>query len=258
MKHHTEHRVMLCSDIEDYTSRNRGEQATLQRDLVRALDHAGGLARLGLLDWRRQEQGDGQFVVLPQGVQPIAVLRVFVAELGEVLAGYNTLASRMRLRLSIHEGPILLDGANGVPGAHAVQTNRLVNAAALKAAMRARPGANLGVIVSDRIFEDYVGQSDAGPSKDDFRRVEVAEKKERYVAHIHLPGHNVHALGDLTDPGAPDPEPGTPAEGSGGTSIAAGRDLAMNDMFKVKGGGTVQIAQGDISKGPVRRKGQPR
>ncbi|MFB9893368.1 hypothetical protein [Planobispora takensis] len=253
MENHTGHRVMIATDIEDYSSRNRDDQATLQRDLVRALDHAAGLARLGLLDWRRQEQGDGQFVVLPPGTDAVTVLTSFVTELNEVLTGYNSAMSRMRMRLSVHEGPVVLDGANGVPGAHAVQTNRLVNAAALKAAMKARQEANLGVIVSDRMFEDYVGQCHGGPSKDDFRRVEVAEKKERYIAHIHLPGHNVHALGNLIGPGEPAPQGQPPT-----VPASAGRDLAMNDMIKVKGGGSANTAQGDIHIGSPNRKGRPR
>ncbi|GIH76503.1 hypothetical protein [Planobispora longispora] len=245
MEHRTEHRIMIAADIEDYSSRNRDSQATLQRDLVRALDHAATLAQLGTLDWRRQEQGDGQFVVLPPGTGAVTVLTSFVTELNEVLAGYNSATSRMRMRLSVHEGPVVVDGANGFPGAHAVQVNRLVNAAALKAAMRARPEADLGVIISDRTFEDYVGQSRGGPSKDDFRRVKVAEKKERYIAHIHLPGHNVHALGAL--PGSAEPAgPGSPraAEdagapaghvfrltGKGANANVSGRDQTINQRY---------------------------
>lgn len=196
-----EHRMMLVVDVEDYSSRNGDDQARLQFALVRSLDHAAGAAGLGTLDWERQKQGDGQFVLLPARTDPITVLGRFVAALSECLIALQTATFRMRLRLSVHEGPVRVDGANGYPGDHAVQVARLVGARALRDALAARPEACLGVIISDRIFADYIGQRAGGPPRDQFRRVDVKEKKNAYVAYIHLPGHNVHAL-DLA-PSAP-------------------------------------------------------
>lgn len=200
-----EHRLILVTDVEDYSSSPGEGQFGLQLALVRSLDRAAGAARLGTLGWDRQKQGDGQYVVLPARTDPLAILGPFVTGLAEAVRAAWTAEFRMRLRLAVHEGPIRLDGANGYPGDHAVQPARLVGARPLRAAMAACPEACLGVIVSDRVYVDYVGQRPGGPPRDQFRRVEVAEKKQHYVAHIHLPGHNAHAL-DLGSGPSPAPD----------------------------------------------------
>jgi hypothetical protein len=200
-----EHRIMLVADVEDYSSRNGHDQAKLQATLVDALDYAGRSANLEILDWDRQKQGDGQFVILPPKTDPVAVLRPFVKALSKYLRHKQTATFRIRVRLAIHEGPIQLDGANGYPGDHAVQPNRLVGAQPLRAALAACPQAYLGVIVSERVFMDYIGQRPGSPRRDRFRRVDVEEKKNRYVGYIHVPGHNVHAV-DISPTVPPRPD----------------------------------------------------
>ncbi|MGI5268423.1 hypothetical protein ACQEUU_04675 [Nonomuraea sp. CA-218870] len=219
-----EHRIMLVADVEDYSSRNGHDQAKLQAALVGALDHAGRAAKLGILGWDRQKQGDGQFVVLPPRTDPVSVLSPFVKALSKYLRHKQTATFRIRVRLAIHEGPIQLDGANGYPGDHAVQPNRMVGAQPLRAALAACPEAYLGVIVSERIFTDYIGQRPGSPRRDRFRRVDVEEKKNRYVGYIHVPGHNVHAVDiSSTIPPGPDIERTLPVLNISG----AGANVAM-------------------------------
>ncbi|GLW07857.1 hypothetical protein Misp01_29870 [Microtetraspora sp. NBRC 13810] len=199
-----QHRTILVADVEKYSRRNGDDQAKLQSALVESLDQGAEAAKLATFEWDRQKQGDGQFVVLPARTDPMTVLGPFVTALSKSLLVRQTATFRIRVRLSIHEGPIRLDGVNGFPGDHAVEPARLVGAQPLRRALAARPEACLGVIISERFFKDYVGQRPGGPPRDQFRRVDLVEKDKPYVAYIHLPGHNVHAL-DLspTSPAAP-------------------------------------------------------
>lgn len=235
MEPHSEHRMMLGTDIERYSDRNGSDQNRLQWALVSSLTQAATAAKLAFPEWECQPQGDGQFVVLPVSTDRYAVLGAFITALAEAVAAQQTATFRVRMRLSVHEGPIQLDGPNGYPGDHAVQTNRLVGAQSLRAALAARPEAWLGVIISDRVFADYVGQRPGGPPRDQFRRVDVAEKNQRYVAYLHLPGHNVHAL-DLAS--APPANPPGGAAGpvynfSGtGSNVAVHGDQTNHQTFR--------------------------
>jgi hypothetical protein len=218
-----EQRMLLGTDIEDYSSRNRADQARLQLALVEAVERAAMETGLALPQWERQPQGDGEFAVLPPGVRRESVVGPFVEALALAMNDAQTAQLRMRVRLSIHEGPVR-QGANGVPGDHAVAVGRLVGADPLREAMAACPEALLGVIVSQRVYEDCVGQGERGsPPRDRFKEVQVLAKKQKYTAYIHLPGHNVHAL-ELPEP------PATP--------------VTQGPVFNVSGMGA-NVAHGD-------------
>ncbi|MER7504815.1 hypothetical protein AB0L05_29035 [Nonomuraea pusilla] len=219
-----EHRVILAADVEDYTGRNRHDQGRLQAALVGALDIAGTAAQLRVADWDRQKQGDGQYVVLPAGTDPATVLGPFVKALSKHLRKQQTATFRIRVRLAVHEGLLSLDGANGYPGDHGVQPSRLVDAQPLRDALASCPEAALGVIVSERVFNDHIGQRPGSPRRDQFRRVDFEAKNRPYVGYIRVPGHNVHALALPSAAAQPDPRP--PASGLNITGM--GSNVAVN------------------------------
>lgn len=259
MRDEREYRLMITSDIEDYGGRRDGDQVKLQKTLIRVLDLAAGAAGLALLEWKRQPQGDGEFTVLPPGTDTTAVLGPFVTALAQGIEAVNRGRFRTRLRLAVHGGHIHVDGAAGSPGGHAVQSGRLVGADPLRAAMSACPEANLGVIVSDRIFEDFVGQGYGGPSPEDFRHVQVKAKSQQYRAYVHLPGHNVHRLSELDDydvaprtGGAADPE-----ESTRSGKVSVGRDYYGGSTNTVSGNGVVVSGGRDAFFGGNQRRERP-
>ncbi|WP_433514728.1 hypothetical protein ACQP2T_03385 [Nonomuraea sp. CA-143628] len=245
-----EYRAMLTYDIEDYSGRNNTEQHVLQSAMIRLLDLAAGAAGLGLLDWKRQPQGDGEFVVLPSSIHPARLLGPFTDALREAVDAHNDTASqpRLRLRLAIHAGPIHVDGPAGSPGRHAVASGRLVNADALRAALRTVKDANLGVIVSDTFYADYVGQGYGGPSADDFRRVRAKVKQQEYTAYIHLPGHNVHAIRGLEefDVEAGPEDESRPGPTAGGVNVRG--DWYGGNQVQTTGDGVSFVAGRDIKR----------
>ncbi|MGV9309531.1 hypothetical protein ACWDLG_39705 [Nonomuraea sp. NPDC003727] len=255
-----EYRLMITSDIEDYGSRRDSDQVELQGMLIRVLYRAAGAAGLALFDWKRQPQGDGEFAVLPPGTDAAAILGPFVTSLAQGVEAVNRGELRMRLRLAVHGGPIHVDGAAGSPGGHAVQSGRLVGADPLRAAMSACQQADLGVIVSDRIFEDFVGQGYGGPSPEDFRHVHVKAKSNEYRAYVHLPGHNVHQFAELdeydVEPG-PDKGKEKPDGGVQPGGITVGRDYFGGSTNTASGNGVVYSTGRDAFFGDDPRRGRP-
>ncbi|OUC99788.1 hypothetical protein [Streptosporangium minutum] len=257
-----EYRLMVTSDIENYGDRCDSDQVELQRTLMQLLGMAAGAAGLVLLDWKRQPQGDGEFAVLPPDTDATAVLGSFVTALAQGIGAVNQqdVRQRMRMRLAVHGGPIHVDGAAGSPGHHAVQSGRLVGADSLRAAMGACKDADLGVIVSDRIFDDFVGQGYGGPSPEDFRHVYAKSKSDEYRAHIYLPGHNVHRLSELDeyDVEAGNRERNEDQDGStrhGGVTV--GRDYYGGNTNTASGNGVVFSTGRDAFFGDDPRRGRP-
>ncbi|GHH71843.1 hypothetical protein GCM10017673_25980 [Streptosporangium violaceochromogenes] len=214
-------RPMLSVDMEDYGGRNAAQQNEAQRGLRHVLHTATRGARLALDEWAVQWSGDGGFAVLP-GQTPVRTLaETFVQELDVALATHNGRPrpepwTRLRLRLALHEGPVRTDGATGVPGSPAVQVNRLADADAARTALASCQGANLVVIVSERIFDDYLTDGYGRLSPAEFRQVRVrGKRKETYLAYLYVPGCDLYTVPALDpfDPTARNeavPTPGGP------------------------------------------------
>ncbi|MFF3440744.1 hypothetical protein [Streptosporangium sp. NPDC002721] len=195
---------MFSVDVENYSGRNAAEQYEAQRGFDRVLGAAARRTRLDRDEWITQWSGDGGFAVLP-GDTPIGVLaETFVQEIDVALGARNGRPrpapwTRLRLRLALHEGPVRTDGATGVPGPHAVQVNRLVDADAVRVALSSCPGANLAVIVSERVFNDYLTDGYGRLSPAEFRQVRVKAKKETYLAYLYVPGCDLYDIPALND-----------------------------------------------------------
>jgi class 3 adenylate cyclase len=263
-----EYRVMLTVDIEDYSSRTDTEQQVLQASLRNALDNAADAADLNRRGWLTQFSGDGLFAILPARTDVTRLMDHFMRELDAELGGYNRRRSeqawaRMRLRLAVHAGPVYLDGSTGWPGQHAVVPARLRDSEPVRAALAAFPGADLAVIVSSEIYRDYVSQGPGNPRPTEFRAVLAQVKKQSYVGHLLVPGHDVHVVAALARFDAPDKPAGghmlpdtegnSTAPGrkdspprSGGPPGWAGRDVIFGDSIKANGDGIVYKAGRDI------------
>ena len=204
-----EYRVLVDGDVEDYSTRTDTEQRTAQAALKRILDGAAMAAGLNPRAWLRQYSGDGIYSALPLGTDVTRLMDAFVRHLDARLSSYNRLRAepawtRIRLRMAVHIGPIRVDGATGWTGRHAVQPARLRDSDPIRAAMAAFPGADLGVIVSSRIYDDYIAQGIGEPRPNLFRPVRVVAKKQDYTAYLYVPGFDVAGLQKLAAYDPPD------------------------------------------------------
>lgn len=246
-----EYRAILTVDIEDYSSRTDAEQRDLQSALMTALDHAADAAELNREQWVRQLGGDGLTALLPSDTPIEDLLDVFVRRLDADLGSYNRFReqatwSRIRLRLAVHAGPVHVDGSSGWPGQHAVLPARLRDSAPVRAALAARPDADLAVIVSAEVYGDYITQGPGNPRPSEFRAVRFEAKEKSFLGYLYLPRFAVHEITELsrfdvadqTRPGDKAPEAERPRSrrpaASGG--IIAGRDVIGKVSNRVRGG----------------------
>ncbi|MEU6413094.1 hypothetical protein [Microbispora sp. NPDC046933] len=255
--------AMIAVDIEKYSGRNDQQQLHLQEALIRVLDTAAADAGLDRSKWaERQPQGDGEFSWLPPHAHLGVLVGGFVRELAGQLGLYNgrhagQFWTRMRLRMAVHFGPVHLGAANGVAGRHAVQSARLLDSAPLRRALDACPAADVALMVSDRVYDDYISQGLGEPQM--YRPVQVRVKEHSCIAYLHVPGHDIGGLDalDLFDPEGPDtPEPGRAAASSDrgedrrhASTIVHG-DQIGGSSHRASGGGTVNVVGGDQNTRP--------
>jgi hypothetical protein len=190
---HPERRVVVSIDMESYSKRNNTLQHRAQDAFKQIMQDATEEAGLDRTDWLTQQGGDGELGILPSGTRERAVLGL-VSVLDRMLREYNqglVPEARVRLRVAVHQGLVHLDGANGYPGQPIVEVSRLVDAPQLKEALRAFPGANVALIVSESIYREVVEQyGDLRPEQ--FARVTAAIPEKSFTAQawIYIPGEN--------------------------------------------------------------------
>ncbi|MFI6825150.1 hypothetical protein ACIBJE_30010 [Micromonospora sp. NPDC050187] len=173
---HPERRLLIAVDMERYSRRGNRRQYEAQQAFQQVLHDAARTVGLDRVRWKTQQAGDGELAILPPDVREPLLIGRFVPELNRLLRDYNgsrVPEARIRLRVSIHQGLVHLDGANGFPGTAVIEVCRLCEAPALKQALAGFPDAGVGLIVSSDIYRDVVTEYPEELRPDRFRRIEV-------------------------------------------------------------------------------------
>ncbi|MGK5731677.1 hypothetical protein [Streptomyces sp. URMC 124] len=222
------YRGILAVDAKDFTGRPAVEHVTITTLIPQLLRQALERAGLGQL-WQDQRfannTGDG-FVF---GFDPTALPRVihpFLAELQELLTDYNihaTATGRLRLRVSLHVGPLPDAGApgdgNGTPRN---DTHRLLDSQPVKLMLAgsSEHTTHVAAIVSQRVFEDAVLSGYTRLHPDRFIEVAatVQDKNFQQRAWLHVPAPS----GSLYDRGLLGEQPvsGAPSASDDGAAPA--------------------------------------
>ncbi|MFF5265449.1 hypothetical protein ACFY4C_41770 [Actinomadura viridis] len=152
--------TLIAADVVAFGQRHRDSdiQLHIRRRLYQALGEAFAIGRLPWWDCHREDRGDGTLLVAPPDTPSHHFLDPFAHHLHAVLRRDNKLASptaKLQIRLAVHTGQIMYD-AYGVAGQPLVHLFRLLNADAFKRAL-ADADADLGVIISDRLYTDTLG-----------------------------------------------------------------------------------------------------
>lgn len=195
--------TVIVTDVVGFGGLDRSDE---DRRIVRNAGLAMMRAALGSL-WDEcvlADRGDGLLVVVPPQVPTAKVLELVHRELpGRLRVHNHTYAesARMRLRLAAHVGPITEDSL-GPAGEAIIRASRLLDASTLKGAMAAS-GANLGIIVSEFVYDTAIKHSWEWAEPAGYAMVEATVKESRILAWMRLidplfPGARLH---DAQPPG---------------------------------------------------------
>ncbi|MGI5165410.1 hypothetical protein ACQEU3_13725 [Spirillospora sp. CA-253888] len=182
------YRLLLAVDLEQYSRLLPQQQLIAQTDLRRLLDDCARRTGLGPDGWYRQVGGDGELVVLPTDSDVLRAVGPFTRRLEEALADRNRYrldTPRLRMRMALHHGPLLIEGPLGPAGDPPIVVARLLDSAPLRRHLADHPDRDLALVVSDSLYQDVVrsGFCELDPAA--FTALEVETKGRLYRGHIH-------------------------------------------------------------------------
>jgi tetratricopeptide (TPR) repeat protein len=183
------HRTIVVADVEGFGDlrRTNAQQVMVRRGMYGALRRAFDRSGVPWEECHREDRGDGVLILVSAQVPKSPLVAALPRELAAALSEHNREhgdAARIRLRLAVHAGEVLLD-EHGVTGAAVTMVFRLIEAERLKSVLAASSGT-LALIVSRWFFEEVVRQTpDARPSR--YRPVRVVVKETETTGWICLP-----------------------------------------------------------------------
>lgn len=181
-------RLCMASDVAGYSRRSNAETERLQSDLVDVLSRARQAAGIADAEVRPQAQGDGQFTVLPAGIDESVVIPRLVEVVGRELRRRNDAVGegrRMRVRLALHRG-LINEGRNGWVGAAPIAVHRILDCDPLRQALAGHPGADFVLGLPDALYRDVIVPGEEPPRADDFTAMRVELPKKGFVEHCWL------------------------------------------------------------------------
>ncbi|MFI7675008.1 hypothetical protein [Actinophytocola sp. NPDC049390] len=183
-------RLCIAIDVEKYSRFGNPDAEHAQERFVHALRYARNRAGLSAADVSIDRSGDGQFLVLPPGLDESSAIPAFVTGLSVAMRRTNERSSRhfrLRLRVAMHRG-LLKPGINGWVGHAAIAVHRLLDSTSLRTALRRTPTATFALAVSDSLYRDVVAHGYPGLASASFHRtvVNIRHKAFREPAWIYL------------------------------------------------------------------------
>lgn len=156
--------TILAADVEALAARSPADQMALRDSMYEILREA--FARSGM-PWPAGgvlDRGDGVLVIVPPGVPASTVAGTFLPALAGNLRRHNSAGAesvRVQLRVALDAGPVAADTL-GASGEAIIRASRLADATAFAERLRAS-GADLGVIVSESVYNTVIRQDKQSP-----------------------------------------------------------------------------------------------
>jgi hypothetical protein len=188
------YRSIVVVDLEGSTRRSNTAKGELRRVMYELLDQAFLAAGIGPGHLEEPaDRGDGVLILIRphDDVPKAALLRRLIPALAGLLGEHNAAAGRpeleLRMRVAVHAGEVHEDG-RGFYGDDLDVAFRLVNAPAVKRALREAASAPLVLVVSEEIFSAVVRHGYvAADGYEASVRVRVGERLRRGRVHIPVP-----------------------------------------------------------------------
>jgi len=182
-------RLCMAADVSGYSRRGNAETERIQTEIVELMSRARRAAGIADGAVNPQPQGDGQFTVMPVGIDESTVIPTLLRELDVALRELNQSDSPMRLRVALHRG-LIKEGRNGWIGAAPIAVHRILESPPLREALREHAGADFVLGVPDVLFRDAIVHFVEPPRSDDFTPMLISMPEKDFVEHgwLHVPG----------------------------------------------------------------------
>ena len=168
-------RLCMAADVAGYSRRRNDQTERIQAALVALLARARHAAGVSDAEVRPQPQGDGQFTVLPVGLDESVAIPQLLAELEVALSDANAGLppdERIRLRVALHRG-LIKEGGNGWIGTAPIAVHRILDSPPLRAALAEHDKAGYVLGVPDVLYRDVLVHLAGPPGPDDFDAMTV-------------------------------------------------------------------------------------
>lgn len=184
-------RLCVAVDTEQYSRFAVPEAARAQQRFVRLLATARRRAGIDEADVHLQQSGDGQFMVLPVGVDESVVIPALVEGFRAGLAEVNHDLSehaRLRLRVAMHRGHVA-PGSNGWLGNSVIAVHRMLDSEVLRQALAAQPSCDFALLVSDVLYRDVIADGYGPLTPERYSAVTAVVPAKRFAepAWLYLP-----------------------------------------------------------------------
>jgi hypothetical protein len=185
-------RLCIAADIERYSRFRTPEAVRAQHRFVGVLARAREHAGIPEAQIDANSSGDGQFAVLPPGLDETVVIPGFVQGLAIALEEANADLSehaRLRLRIALHRGHVAW-GVNGWVGDCAVAVHRLLDSAPAREGLVRNPAADFAFIVPDLLYRDVIAHGYGRLRPEAFSGVDVDIPAKSFAerAWVYVPG----------------------------------------------------------------------
>ncbi|MFC5180697.1 cyclic nucleotide-binding domain-containing protein [Actinomadura harenae] len=167
--------------------RNDTDRMELRRVLYEAVPDALEGSNVPWAACYHEDRGDGMLIVVPPQAPPARVVDPMLSLLTARLRRHNHAASeamRLRVRMSLHIGPVMPD-REGVNGSAIIQAARLLDAPELRHRM-ADTEADVGFIASDYVYQYVLAQGPGYINPRSFQRIRFRAKNAAYTGWMHL------------------------------------------------------------------------
>jgi CheY-like chemotaxis protein len=183
---------VLLTDVSAFGApyRTDADRHAIRRALYRILKQSLTSAGISWNNCHHEDRGDGVLVVIPPAVSTRQLVHPFFARLDDSLSRHNDQAdggARFQLRAALDVGPVEADD-EGVNGATLIDVARLVESRIFKQRFRAETGADLGIIISDFVYDRFIRHLPRQLAPNTYQRIEDGVKEREFTAWICIMG----------------------------------------------------------------------
>jgi hypothetical protein len=191
---YAQHCSLIAADIADFSRPDRDDEIQLHLrtslyGIFTAAFRDTEVAWEGPHDLHREDRGDGVTIVFMPHISTGLLVSQLPDPLLAKLHHHNKVSSpaaQIQLRLALHAGLVTRD-ANGFAGQAAIHLFRILEAPPVKREL-AVSGADLALIASDYVYDNFIRNAHAPVNPDAYTHVKVNVKNTRTRAWYRLAG----------------------------------------------------------------------